>query len=462
MFSASKLARSAQGPIAMRLQYLAMILILVAPFPSRCQEAAATPVKQPVQAESGEQRYRVIVWPEGPEGTPTPDRYDMHIQGRRHSSSRVADGGYLIPNIPPGHCKLVSVAWSGAEYLGEGYTSFDVTDADVTLHLTLGGLGEIQGVVRPDGALAKIPAGVMVGIESHESGTQGLDVDATGQLMIDRVLPGEYEFKLFKNPDGVLLRSVRCGGAEVTAETPLRVGDRQKITGCEIVLGREDPKPKPPPEPASNLVTQFESTTDWKQLEVAEKIVALDDTSVLPDLESSLSSEDMHVRGNAAFIFASLGDDRGFQAIKEILEDRSTSTKRAVHQVDDAGQPSTEVQILYDRTWAVYLFGKLKDPRAVPILVPLLNDDQIDWGVASSLRQIGDKSAIPPLIATLRDGDPSMRVLAIDALVQLDEKEALPELRALLGDNEKIHFGRLGTVAESAKSAIAKLEATPQ
>src|SRR4029077_19098888 len=83
-------------------------------------------------------------------------------------------------------------------------------------------------------------------------------------------------------------------------------------------------------ESASGLVEQFKSATIfWKQFEVAKKIVALHDKRVLHDLEPWLSDEDRHLRGNAAFIFASLGDDRGIQIIKAILEDRSTS--RTVH-----------------------------------------------------------------------------------------------------------------------------------
>ena len=267
MFSASKLARSDKGPIGLRPQYLALILILVAPGPSRSQEAAASGLKGIKTATEGfvsqtysrEQRYRVIVWPAGPEGTPKPDRYDLKIEGRSVSYTHEVDGGYVIPGIPPGRYRLVSVAWSGAEYLGEGDTRFDVTDADVTLHLTLGGLGEIQGLVKPDDAQARVPTGVMIGIASQEGAAQGSDVDAGGHFMFGRVLPGGYEFKLLKKPAGVVLRRVRCGGAEVTPDTPLRVGDRQKITGCELVVGREDPTPAPSIQ-GSLLVTSLGSS----------------------------------------------------------------------------------------------------------------------------------------------------------------------------------------------------------
>jgi hypothetical protein len=55
--------------------------------------------------------------------------------------------------------------------------------------------------------------------------------------MFSRVLPGAYVFKLLKNPAGVVLRSVTCGGEVVTPNTPLKMRDREKVKDCEAVLG---------------------------------------------------------------------------------------------------------------------------------------------------------------------------------------------------------------------------------
>ena len=185
-----------------------------------------------------------------------------------------------------------------------------------------------------------------------------------------------------------------------------------------------------PIESASTLVEQFESTTVfWKQFDVAKKIVALHDKSVLPHLESWLHYEDMRRRGNAAFIFAKLGDDRGFQVIKAILEDRSA--KRAVFEIDSAGRPSPGQQIRADRYYAAHLLGDLRDPRAVPFLVPLLKDEEVNLVVPWSLGEIGDKSAIPPLIEALGDSRLEMRAAALRALEKLEAKECRPPLRQI-------------------------------
>jgi TonB family protein len=178
---------------------------------------------------------------------------------------------------------------------------------------------------------------------------------------------------------------------------------------------------------------------------------------VLPALEPWLSNEDRCLRGNAAYVFAKLGDNRGFLVIEAILMDRWPT-----RAITSNGSPDVRGQNRQDRYYAAHLFGDLQDARAVPILVPLLKDEEVNWIVPWSLGQIGDKSAIPPLIKTLDDSSPDMRVLAIYSLEQLDAKEALPKIRALLGDNETIHFDGLIPVSAAAKEAVTKLERAPQ
>jgi HEAT repeat protein len=142
--------------------------------------------------------------------------------------------------------------------------------------------------------------------------------------------------------------------------------------------------------------------------------------------------------------------------IAAILRDHS---ERSEGQGTTNGKWSLRGQIHADRYYAVHLLGglKLKEPRAVPILVPLLNDPEVNYIVPWSLGRIGDRSSIQPLIGTLSDQDPSMSVLAIHALEELKAVEALPSLRRLLGDNERCNFDKLESVAKAAQAAITQL-----
>jgi HEAT repeat protein len=217
-----------------------------------------------------------------------------------------------------------------------------------------------------------------------------------------------------------------------------------------VILGQQRPS-------VSDLLQRFEGErVFWRQFEVAKAIAAANDPRVLPRLEPWLTQEDRHLRGNAAFIFSRLGDGRGFDVIVAILRDRSET--RAIHAISSIGQPYVQGQIREDRYYAAHLLGDLKDARAIPILVPLLTDPDVNYIVPWSLGQIGDRSAIAPLIGSLSDPDPSMRVLAIYALAELKAIEALPRLRILLDDHVRSNFGKLEPVADAARGAIAALQ----
>lgn len=179
---------------------------------------------------------------------------------------------------------------------------------------------------------------------------------------------------------------------------------------------------------AAQLLDQFKtSTVFWRQFEVAKKIVALNDPGVLPELEGWLSHEDRHIRANVAFIFASLGDDRGLRTIEAILADRSYRPEGQGIGMTTSGQYSVQQQIRADRYYAVHVLGVLKDKRAFPILVPLLKDEDVNYNVAWALGEIGDKRAIP-------------------------------HLRSLLDYTKRRPFLHEMTFWEAAENAIAKLE----
>lgn len=205
-----------------------------------------------------------------------------------------------------------------------------------------------------------------------------------------------------------------------------------------------------------NLVKEIVTTkVFWQQFVLAEMLVRHGEKSALPALEPLLSNEDRHARCVAAFVFAGLGDDRGLEVIIAVIKDKSD---RPQGQGVPTAPWSIQRQITSDRYFAVHVLGDLKDKRAVPILIPLLKDDQINYHAAWALGEVGDEQAIDPLIEALRDKSSDMRFSAISALDKLEAVEALPHLQALLNDHEKTRSGAQITVSEAAKAAIAALE----
>src|ERR1700730_11567305 len=137
---------------------------------------------------------------------------------------------------------------------------------------------------------------------------------------------------------------------------------------------------------AAQLVEQFQTHRIFlEQFEIAQKLVSIHDAAVLEPLKTCLNDDDRHVRGNAAFVFAALGDDRGFEVISSILKDRSEGQGTPGANWTSTGQISS------DRYYAAHLFGDLKNARAVPILIPLLKDQEVNWIVPRYLGEIRAK-----------------------------------------------------------------------
>ncbi len=198
----------------------------------------------------------------------------------------------------------------------------------------------------------------------------------------------------------------------------------------------------------------------WRQIAVGKALAAANDRSAIPELEAWLKHDDRHLRGNVAFVLGRLGDPRGFATVAEILGDRSARSEGQAGE-GRGGRWTLPRQVASDRYYAAHLLGDLKDPRGVDVLVPLLNDEEVDSVVPWSLAEIGDRRAIGPLIGQLDRDEPSTRVLAIYALETLKAREALPKLRALLGDGRRSSFAGLTTVADAARHAIAVIPSLP-
>jgi len=230
--------------------------------------------------------------------------------------------------------------------------------------------------------------------------------------------------------------------------------------------------------PAVNdLIAQFQAeSVFWRQDEIGDEIASVATLRDLSPLEGWLAHEDRHVRANVAYLFAKLGDRRGFDTLVGILDDYSD--QRPIHYrpmsvITDDDEPTEDSldaitrspyalasQIQEDRYYAVHLLGKLRDPRAVDVLIPLLDRDAVNHKVAWALGEIGDREAVPALVAALSNEDPLVRVTSIGALRELRAIRALPYLVGLFNDPAVPNAGDRVSVGTTARIAAAVLGLT--
>ena len=79
------------------------------------------------------------------------------------------------------------------------------------------------------------------------------------------------------------------------------------------------------------------------------------------------------------------------------------------------------------------------DKSAVEPLLPFLHDENpvIARGAVNTLAKLNDPRAVPPLTALLKE--PSMRIPVMDALVEMKQCQIMPEIRpGLTDDNEEV------------------------
>lgn len=381
-----------------------------------------------------------------------------------------ARGIFEIPRVPPGAYGLTvephgsRPGQDAREFVD---TPIDVNDRDLNLTLSVGPGASLTGhvVAEPSGGITT-PIGLRVTANNaHERFGAGRSIAAavnSDWSFAMTGLSGSYELSVSSDrppPTVVAMRVVIDGTAyPANMDIALAEGEHDVVV---VVAPREESKPTGDTTQTSTaLVEQFKSErVFWKQFEIAKAIADTRDAGVLPPLADWLSHQDRHIRGNVAFIFASFGDPRGLQTIADILTDRSERPAgQGISAASSDGRYRFERQVAADRYYAAHLLGDLRDSRAVALLVPLLDDRETQSIVPWSLGQIGDRTAIPPLIAALDTDDPSNRVLVIYALEALHAKEAVPRLVTLVNDTRKSRFGALVTVSEAAKAAIAKLQ----
>ena len=242
-----------------------------------------------------------------------------------------ADGTFEIAGVAPGWYRLsIEPRTPGsADSVREfAETLIDVQDQDLSgLSLVLGAGAEISGRVVPEaGANVPSPIGLRVSAsvtQEQFSAMTPVSVRLTEDWSFHMAAPsGFYQFNVSADrAPSVVATRVVVNGVETPAGARVALTDGHNEAVVFVSL-REPPKPAidTTPQSSAALVAAFKAEqTSWKQMEIGKAIVERRDASVLTSLVSGLNDDDRHARGNVAFVFAGLGDSRGFQVITDIL-----------------------------------------------------------------------------------------------------------------------------------------------
>jgi HEAT repeat protein len=152
----------------------------------------------------------------------------------------------------------------------------------------------------------------------------------------------------------------------------------------------------------------------------------------------SLRDDDSSVRIQAVLALSDAADDRALEALADALGDRDPAV----------------------RFEAVLALSGVRDSRAVDALINALtwdDDERVRQAAADTLRRLPDASAVQRLVAWLTRHDGLRRDHALEALLAIGDKRAIPLLEQVAADSnydpEVRHF------AESAIERILQVQA---
>jgi HEAT repeat protein len=223
------------------------------------------------------------------------------------------------------------------------------------------------------------------------------------------------------------------------------------------------------PRAAGPLIAALNDPHASVRLQASSALAELKDAQAVPALIGALNDTDPAVRRQTANTLGQLDDPQAVPALIGALEDSDREVRLqaagALAKIEDtrAVEPLIGRLTSYEdyarvQIVAVIGLGDLRDPRAIPPLISILEigDATFRSAAAEALGKIGlprfaQVDAIHPLITALGDDDAFVRRLAAQSLGQIPDQRAIGPLRRSLEDAD-------GDVRKAAGVALQALE----
>jgi HEAT repeat protein len=251
---------------------------------------------------------------------------------------------------------------------------------------------------------------------------------------------------------------------------PLRAGDEVVgvLVTIEDVTGRRDHE--------HDIAAQLRSPDDAVRLRAVRTLASEGGASA--PLVGALGDTNWRVRRAAAEVLAQRTDDASVEALLSAVRERhrdpatlNAALGALVHAGSDVvppllesfGHAAAEAEL---RTYLALALGLLEDPRAVPVLLAALDDEDanVRYHAIEALGRIRARASALAVAAVAEARDFSVAFAALDTLALIGEPSVTPRLVAVL-DDELLHaaaaeaLGQLGR--EDAVGPLAARLARP-
>ena len=190
--------------------------------------------------------------------------------------------------------------------------------------------------------------------------------------------------------------------------------------------------------PLSKNIEMLQSEDPLKRRAAATALGKAGSPEALTPLIKALVDDDHFVRSLAARALGALGDPRAVPALISLLKDtqdkvRSAALLALARLQDPRAIPALVKELKLGQEAAAVALGQMKSRKALKPLAEVMLWKAAPLEVRSksawALGQLGDKGAITPLTKALARDNPSLRVAAADALVELGAVAVAPLIK---------------------------------
>jgi HEAT repeat protein len=197
------------------------------------------------------------------------------------------------------------------------------------------------------------------------------------------------------------------------------------------------------------LIAALDDSHSWVREDAIFALSKIKDPRVITPLIAALNDSDGSVRGAAGRALRDIKDPRIIKEICFTVKSKPSHARlsgsmaaldyilwefpHVKKDIDEGVDAECVIYMLkhalsedFDKRRAAEILGGLKDPRAVEVLIALLNDENLKVRKASTkaLGEIKDPHAVEPLIKLLDDSESSIRMEAAWALGEIGDKLA--------------------------------------
>jgi HEAT repeat protein len=212
------------------------------------------------------------------------------------------------------------------------------------------------------------------------------------------------------------------------------------------------------------LVKALEDQDAGVRQVAADTLAAQGDPAAAPDLLKALKDSSAPVRAAAAKSLGALKVREACPALCDRLSDSSpdvaAAAARALGDLADPAALDPLIKVIGSPTIPAAIYeaaagalAKIKDPRAAPVLISLLQSpkENVRWTAVDALGGLKAKEAVAPLTSVAqKDGNAQIREAAVAALGNIGDATALGPIVEALSDAEK-------RVADQALRSLVQL-----